>query len=143
MSYTGLMAIVYFVCRAPFMRFFDADPLVIQAGSNILLCAAAFQIFDAMSFTFAGALRGAGDTHWTAGITIALSLILFAPLSLGAVAFTNLESMGPWLAGTIYSICLGLSLWCRFAWGKWQEIDIFTVEGSEKSVVVPSQEVAG
>jgi MATE family multidrug resistance protein len=143
MSYTAVMGAIYFIFRAPFIEFFDADPLVIQAGSNILICAAAFQIFDAMSFTCAGALRGAGDTHWTAGITIALSLIVFAPLSLGSVMFTDLQSLGPWLAGTSYAILLGLSLWCRFAWGKWQEIDIFAAEKSEKTVVVPSPEVAG
>jgi Na+-driven multidrug efflux pump len=125
------------------MAFFSADPEVIRIGSAILLCAAAFQVFDGMGFTFAGALRGAGDTHWTAGITVALSLCVFAPLSLGSVAFTDLKSLGPWLAGTIQVIFLGLALWWRFARGKWQEIDIFATEERRKAVTVPSQQVAG
>jgi len=54
-------------------------------------------------------------------------------LSLLAVAYTNLESLGPWLAGTIYTVCLGLSLWRRFARGKWQEIDIFAMESGKGS----------
>jgi MATE family multidrug resistance protein len=141
--YMALMCVTYFTFRGPFIAFFNADPLVIQVGSNILLCAAAFQIFDGMGITFAGALRGAGDTHWIAGITVALLLGVFAPLSLGSVALTNLESLGPWLAGTINVILLGLALWWRFARGKWREIDIFATGQGRKAVVVPSQEVAG
>ncbi len=143
LSYMVLMAVLYWTCRAPFIAFFNTDPVVIRAGSNILLCAAVFQVFDGMGYTFAGALRGAGDTHWTAGITVALLLAVFAPLSLGSVMFTDLQSLGPWLAGSVYVILLGLSLWWRFAQGKWREIDIFATEERKKAVAMPSQEVAG
>jgi MATE family multidrug resistance protein len=110
---------------------FTSDPAVIHAGGTIFLCVAFFQLFDAMNVTFAGALRGAGDTHGVAWITIVLLVTVFAPLSLAAVAYTNLESLGPWLAGTIYTVLLGLSLWRRFARGKWQEIDIFAAENGK------------
>jgi len=143
LSYMALMAVLYWTCRAPFIAFFNTDPVVIRAGSNILLCAAIFQVFDGMGYTFAGALRGAGDTHWTAGVTVALLLTVFAPLSLGSVMFTDLQSLGPWLAGSVYVILLGLSLWWRFAQGKWREIDIFAAEEKKKTVVIRSQEVAG
>ena len=143
LSYMVLMAVLYWTYREPFIAFFNTDPVVIRAGSNILLCAALFQVFDGMGYTFAGALRGAGDTHWTAGLTVALLLGVFAPLSLGAVMFTDLQSLGPWLAGTVYVILLGLSLWWRFAQGKWREIDIFAAEERKETAVVPSQEVAG
>jgi len=142
LSYMMLMGVMYLTLRGPFMAFFNTDPEVIQAGKNILLCVAVFQLFDALNFTFAGALRGAGDTHWTAGLIVVLSLFLLAPLSLGAVMYTNLESLGPWIAGTIYSIVLGLALWWRFARGKWREIDIFAAN-EKKTTAVLSQEVAG
>ena len=125
LGYMAFMGVVYVVCRRPFIAFFNTDPLVIQVGSNILLCVAMFQIFDAMNFTFSGALRGAGDTLWPAVLIAGLSVSIFAPLSLGAVAYTNWEALGPWIAGTLYSVILGLVLWWRFARGKWQEIDIF------------------
>jgi MATE family multidrug resistance protein len=143
LSYMVLMAVLYWTCREPFIAFFNTDPVVIRAGSNILLCAALFQVFDGMGYTFAGALRGAGDTHWTAGITVALLLGVFAPLSLGAVVFTDLQSLGPWLAGTVYVILLGLSLWWRFTQGTWQRINIFAAEERKKAVAVPSQKAAG
>jgi MATE family multidrug resistance protein len=141
LSYMMLMGAMYLILRGPFIAFFNADPMVIQAGKNILLCVAIFQLFDALNFTFAGALRGAGDTHWTAGLIVVLSLFLLAPLSLGAVMYTNLESLGPWIAGTIYSIVLGLTLWWRFAKGKWREINIFASGDSKKIVSMPVPEV--
>lgn len=143
LSYMTLMGLMYLTLRGPFIAFFNADPIVIEAGKNILLCVAIFQLFDALNFTFIGALRGAGDTHWTAGLIVVLSVFLLAPLSLGAVLYTNLESLGPWIAGTIYAIVMGLALWWRFARGKWREIDIFAAEEAKKTLVVPSREAAG
>jgi MATE family multidrug resistance protein len=132
LGYMTLMGVMYLTLGGPFIAFFNTDPRVIQAGKNILICAAIFQLFDAMNFTFAGALRGAGDTHWTAGLIVVLSVFLFAPLSLGAVRYTDLQSLGPWLAGTVYSICLGLALWWRFARGEWRKIDIFAAQTEHK-----------
>jgi len=145
-GYMALMGAIYFLFGAPLMALFNTDPLVIHLGSNILLCAAVFEIFDGMGITFAGALRGAGDTHRIATITVGLLLGVFAPLSLGSVAFTDLQSLGPWLAGTVNVILLGLALWWRFAQGKWQEINIFAAKQSVEEVVeapLPSREVAG
>ncbi len=142
LGYMTLMGIMYLTFGGPFIAFFNTDLKVIQAGKNILICAAIFQLFDAMNFTFAGALRGAGDTHWTAGLIVVLSVFLFAPLSLGAVMYTDLQSLGPWLAGTVYSICLGLAFWWRFAHGEWRKINIFAA-GEKKAQVVLSQEATG
>ncbi|MGH7963972.1 MAG: MATE family efflux transporter [Candidatus Binatia bacterium] len=145
-SYMALMGMIYFLFGAPLIALFNTDPLVIRLGSSILLCAALFEVFDGLGITFAGALRGAGDTHWIAGLTVSLLVGVFAPLSLGSVAFTDLQSIGPWLAGTVNVILLGLALWWRFARGKWREIDIFaTRQGKEEIVEVPlpSREVVG
>ena len=133
MTYMTFMGLLYFLFPAALLSVFTSDPAVIHAGGTIFLCVAFFQLFDAMNVTFAGALRGAGDTHGVAWITIVLLVTVFAPLSLAAVAYTDLESLGPWLAGTIYTVLLGLSLWRRFARGKWQEIDIFAAENGKAS----------
>ncbi len=134
MLYMAGMGLIYFLLPGPLMAFFNADPRVIQAGSTILLCAAVFQMFDAMNVTFVGALRGAGDTHGIAWITIGLLVTVFAPLSVGSVVFTDLQSVGPWVAGTVYTILLGLLLWWRFERGKWQEINIFAGEEGRQKV---------
>lgn len=143
MSYMTFIGLLYFLFPTQLFSVFTSDPAVIEAGRGIFLCVAFFQFFDAMNVTFAGALRGAGDTHGVAWITIVLLVTVFAPLSLSAVAYTNLESLGPWLAGTIYTVLLGLSLWRRFAQGKWQGIDIFAAGSSKdrEEVKVKSEEL--
>lgn len=131
--YMGLMGVFFFVFRFSLIGVFSTDPLVIQLGANILLCAVAFQLFDGLGMTFFGALRGAGDTHWPAGFTLAVLFLVFAPLSLGSVAYTNLESLGPWLAGTANVIILGLGFCWRFCQDHWRQIDIFATPGSAEN----------
>jgi len=44
-------------------RLFTPDPAVIRVGSQLLLVAAAFQLFDGLQTVATGALRGAADTR--------------------------------------------------------------------------------
>jgi multidrug resistance protein, MATE family len=44
-------------------RLFTPSPAVIQVGAQLLLVAAAFQLFDGLQTVATGALRGAGDTR--------------------------------------------------------------------------------
>ena len=128
--YVGLIGVSFFIFRFSLISVFSNESLVIQLGANILLCAVVFQLFDGLSITFFGALRGAGDTHWPAGFTVVALVTVFTPLSLGSVAYTDLESLGPWLAGTVNGIFLGLGFWWRFAQGSWREINIFAMRGA-------------
>lgn len=125
--YVGLVGVFFFFFRFSLIAVFTTDPAVVQLGANILLCAVALQLFDGLGITFFGALRGAGDTHWPAGFTVVVLGLVFAPLSLGCVAYTSLESLGPWLAGTVNVIVLGLGFCWRFQQGAWREINIFTL----------------
>ncbi len=142
LSYMTLMGICYFLFRFSFVSFFSQDPTVIRVGSSLLICAALLQVFDGMGITFAGALRGAGDTHWIAGLTVTLLVCVFTPLSLGSVLFTNLESLGPWMAGTINVSLFGFGLWWRFSRDIWQEIDIFAAQRKKKDQTVAPVHVA-
>jgi hypothetical protein len=36
----------------------------------------------------------------------------------------QLESIGPWIASAVYVIAYGLTMWWRFAAGKWRSIDL-------------------
>jgi MATE family multidrug resistance protein len=132
MAYMALMGMIYLLFRFSFVGFFSQDATVIQVGGTLLLCAALLQVFDGMGIVFAAALRGAGDTHWIAGLTITLLVCVFTPLSLGAVVFTNLESLGPWIAGTINVTFFGLGLWWRFSRGKWRDINIFATQKEQR-----------
>ena len=142
LSYMALMGTCYFLFRFSLVGFFSQDPAVIQIGSRLLICAALLQVFDGMGITFAGALRGAGDTHWIAGLTTTLLVCVFTPLSLGSVLLTNLESLGPWMAGTINVSLFGFGLWWRFSRDIWQEIDIYAAQRKKKEQTTSPVHVA-
>jgi multidrug resistance protein, MATE family len=72
-------------------RLFTPDPAVIQVGAQLLLVAAAFQLFDGLQTVATGALRGAADTR--------------TPMLANFVAY--------WLMG----LPLGYVLCFRLAWG--------------------------
>ena len=88
MTCSGLV----FVCIPTLIaRLFSPDPLVIRIGADLLLVAAAFQLFDGLQTVTTGALRGAGDTK--------------TPMLANFIAY--------WLIG----LPAGYVLCFRFGWG--------------------------
>jgi MATE family multidrug resistance protein len=97
-------------------RAFSPDAAVVRMGANLLLVAAAFQLFDGLQVVTTGALRGAGDTktpmfanlvaYWFIGLP--LGYFLGFRLAWGAV--------GIWIG-----LCVGLMLigsWLVISWKK-------------------------
>lgn len=60
----GLMALLFLLFPAPMMRLFTSDTEVIRAGVVFLRLVALAQIPLALSFVYAGSLRGTGDTFF-------------------------------------------------------------------------------
>ena len=74
-----------------------------QAGSNILICAALFQVLDAFCIIYIGALRGAGDTLWPMVVMILTSWLIIIGGGILMVNFVpSLTSVGPWIAVRVY-----------------------------------------
>lgn len=126
MVYMTTMGLVFLVFRYPLARAFSQDPEVVHWGALILLFAAFFQTMDAVGIVSSGALRGAGDTHWTALTTVLCSWGVFLPLGWAFARFVpSLGSAGPWIGGTVYIIVIGGLLFRRLASDRWRRIDIF------------------
>lgn len=140
MAYMGTCAVVFLLFRHQLIGFFaTVNPSaglteaqarqqiaeIIRFGGRILVCAAMFQLFDALGIVFIGALRGAGDTLWPMLVTIVLSWTVILGGGVLAVTYLpELTSLGPWLAASAYVIVLGLLLAWRFERGAWQKIDL-------------------
>ncbi|MFC1676145.1 MATE family efflux transporter [Planctomycetota bacterium] len=135
--YMGLIGICFFVFRNSIMGFWSGDAKVIEAGVNILICAAIFQVFDATAITYSGALRGAGDTVWLAIISSVSSVFI---LGVGGIIlvtyFPQLGSLGPWVALTVNIVAIGLANRWRFKSNRWMEIDLFKRRGAPVPVEV-------
>ncbi len=135
-GYMGLMGAVFAIFRYPLIGWFTDDPAVFGLGVNLMLLAAAFQVFDAMSIAYGSALRGAGDTKWPAA---ALIVYCYGIMIAGGWALVVLMpgwgSYGPWLMSTIYAILLGFKLRGRWVRGDWKRIDIFAATAQQQAAV--------
>jgi MATE family multidrug resistance protein len=137
-AYMGACALLMAVFRHELVRVFvtvspgaassaqaaarHADAIV-RIGGRIMICAAVFQLFDALGIVYVGALRGAGDTRWPMAFTAVASWTLIVGGGLLAIRVApRLESLGPWLAAGAYVVVLGVALAWRFESGAWRRI---------------------
>lgn len=108
------------------MRVFSDDPEVIGLGSTLLILAAIFAGFDAITVVLGGALRGAGDTRWMM-ITLTIGAYCVSLPSSWFFAHTmGLGAIGAWIGQSVYIVLLsGAFLW-RFHGEAWRNIRIFS-----------------
>jgi len=145
MTYMGLCAAAFWVFRRPMVSFFvrvSPSPTlsaaaakglageIVDIGAGLMICAAVFQLFDAVGIIYTGALRGAGDTLWPMAVSLLMSLTVF--LGGGLIAehyLPHLASVGPWIAASAYVILLGLLIGWRFESGAWRRINLLNHRG--------------
>ena len=128
--YMGLVGICFLVFRNGLMAFWTTDPAqdkaVIEAGANILICAAVYQVFHAARTIYGGSLRGAGDTVWLAVVSaVGAVVILWLGGAIIAELLPSLGALGPWMAGTLSVIAVVLANRWRFKSKRWMDIDLF------------------
>ncbi len=137
-AYMGVVGICFFVFRDSLMRFWSDDADVVKIGAQILICAAFYQAFHAVSVIYTGALRGAGDTLWLALISAAGALFV---LGLGGwlvvTLWPQLGAVGPWIAASCSVISVGLANRWRFKSNRWMDIDLFR----DRPPVIPIEDV--
>jgi multidrug resistance protein, MATE family len=125
--YMGLTGTCFLLLREPLMRFWSQDPRVIQAGSQILICAALYQVFHAARIIYGGALRGAGDTVWQAAVSgVSAVLVLGVGGALTVRLLPSSGAIGPWMIATLSIVAIGLANRWRFLSGRWMAIDLFS-----------------
>ncbi len=118
------IGIVFLLFPEPLVTVFNSDPGVVRYGRQGLLYAAFFQAFDALAVVFIGALRGAGDTRWSAAAAFIGAWIIFLPLTYLFAFALNLGFWGAWLSATIYICLLGIACVYRFRQGAWKRMII-------------------
>ena len=126
--YMGLVGLCFFVFRHPLIQIWSVPPdaAVIEAGANILICAAVYQVFYAARVVYGGALRGAGDTMWLALVSgVGSVVVLGAGGALIVGLWPSLDYMGPWIAAMLSIVTVGLANLWRFKSKRWMEIDLF------------------
>jgi len=126
LAYMGTIGICFLLFREPLMRFWTSDEKVINAGVNILICAAIYQVFHAARIIYGGSLRGAGDTLWLAIVSALGAVIILGGGGMLIVTFfPSLGSIGPWIVAALSITAVGLANRWRFKSKKWMKIDLF------------------
>jgi MATE family multidrug resistance protein len=76
--YMGAVGAGFYLFRHDIIRIWGLNGTASAIGAKLLVCAAIFQIFDAVLITYNGALRGAGDTLWLGFITTIGAVLILA-----------------------------------------------------------------
>jgi MATE family multidrug resistance protein len=128
MVWMGFCGVIFWIFRYPLARFFatsDQADEIVRIGAGIMICAAIFQLSDAVGIVYIGALRGSGDTKWPMFVTVGLSWCIIVGGGFAAVTLLpQLESLGPWIAASVYVIVMGATVAWRFESGAWRKIDL-------------------
>ena len=133
--YMGACGLAFWLFRYPMVRLLLANvpgradgqqlEAVVEIAANIMLCAASFQLLDAVGIVYVGALRGAGDTHWPMKTTFILSwTIIIGGGFMMAAFFPHLGSVGPWISASAYVMAMGIFMARRFESGAWRKISL-------------------
>ncbi len=111
---------------------------IVEIGATLMICAAIFQAFDAFGIIYTGALRGAGDTLWPSAVTIAYNwTFILGGGWLMTRYYPQLESVGPWVAATVYIILLGVTMAYRFESGRWRSLRILEPTKQDAARMAP------
>lgn len=135
--YMTLCAVFFVAFRHSLIALFiggDVEPAVreeiIAIGGRLLICAAVFQVFDAVGIVYTGALRGAGDTIVPGILTAVFSWVFIVGGGLAMIRwFSELESVGPWIGASAFIIVFGITMAWRFERGRWRSIELVNKDG--------------
>jgi MATE family multidrug resistance protein len=99
--------------------FLNSVPIAV----NMIRIAAFYVLAEAIMVALVGALRGAGDTHFTMIISVAAHWILIPVLYL-SLKILNLSIEISWSILVVFYLLFGLILYLRFKSGKWKKINV-------------------
>ena len=98
---------------------YNNDPAIIAAGTGLLSMVALVQPFQCSQFILAGALRGAGDTKYTAMVVMLTAMLLRPGLAILLVNHVGLGLPGAWYALVADQLLRTTLVFARYNTGKW------------------------
>jgi multidrug resistance protein, MATE family len=119
MAWMGVVGVGFWSLSEPLMRAFTADPDLIRLGAGLLRLMAFYQLFDAANIVFRGALIGAGDTRFTAVVTLILAWTVMVGGGYVLAFVLGWGLLGAWLGPFAYITLMALIYWRRWRSGVW------------------------
>ncbi len=119
MVWMGVVGVGFWSLSEPLMRAFTTDPDLIRLGGGLLRLMAFYQLFDAANIVFRGALIGAGDTRFTAIVTLILAWTVMVGGGYVLAFVLHWGLLGAWLGPFAYITFMALIYWQRWRSGVW------------------------
>ncbi|MCC3375482.1 MATE family efflux transporter [Cohnella sp. REN36] len=117
-----LLGTAELIWAVPIARLYSHDPAVYEIAARLIQVSAYLQIFDGFYNFYAGGLRGIGDTTFLMRISLALSFLLFVPLTYLFVNVFDWGSVGAWLSLYTFLTALGMAVLIRFYRTDWHAV---------------------
>ena len=118
-AWMGVVGVLFWAFAEPLTRVFTGDAAVVPMGAQLLRLMAFYQVFDAANIVFRGSLIGAGDTRFTALVTLVGAWVVM----LGGGAFfafvLRWGVVGAWLGPFVYLTVLAFVYAARWRSGVW------------------------
>ena len=113
--------------------FLAAAPLAV----DMLRLAALYVLADATIVVFSGSLRGAGDTLWAMGLSVAMHWLM-VPIVFVFLKVLNFSPITVWLAFIVFFLISGGSFYLRFRQGHWKTLVVVRDTDLEEEVTLIS-----
>lgn len=117
----AVIGTVFFLFAGPLTGLFIADPAVREWGRLCVMIAALEQPTIALTYVFAGALRGSGDTKWPMYITTAGIWLLRLPLIYALITVGKMDITVAWFITAGDFLFRSFILWQRFLANNWKK----------------------
>ena len=98
---------------------YNSDPAIIAAGTGLLSMVALVQPFQCSQFILGGALRGAGDTKYTAMVVMLTAMLLRPGLAILLIKGFGFGLEGAWYALVADQLLRTTLVFARYHTGKW------------------------
>jgi MATE family multidrug resistance protein len=126
-SFVGLLFFVFMPEPLVYVFKGNADDKlfaeIAPIATRMIQLVSLYVLFDAIMLCFIGALRGAGDTHWTMWASMIMHWLMVGVAYLMFEVF-NYHVVSVWFAVIIVIVVFALVLMYRFYQGKWKTIEV-------------------
>ena len=118
------IASVYTVTGSAVFRLFSSQPVILNYGAVIMKIIAAIVVLQVAQVICGGCLRGAGDTGYTAMVSL-ISVAIIRPFSGWLFVYPlHMGLTGAWLGLLLDQFMRFILTWTRLKGGKWQSIKL-------------------
>jgi putative MATE family efflux protein len=103
---------------------FTSDPVIIEIGKSIMIIASIITFGQASQYIYLGILRGAGDTKFTAMVSV-ISIMTVRPFITWLLIYAlGIGLTGGWIAILIDQYLRFAMTYMRFLSGKWADVKL-------------------